>query len=264
MAILLPAPLTGPPPAEVPLPRAPLVRVLAQLRFPPILAIAKPDAVAGFQEAIRSDYPLLEEEQGHMVVLGGGDPEVKKEVIWRFSDIDSQWRVSLAPNFVALETLKYTSRRSFVDRLTTLFGAAEKSFNPQQAQRLGLRYIDQLTGEALTDIARLIRPEVRGIVDSPLGRAAQRFMSDARFQVNGASIQARWGNLPENSTIDPNVLDPIGEPSWILDIDMYTTAPSKFATAELASTAEDFAESIYRVFRWMVTDDFLRFYGGKP
>src|SRR5688500_10574342 len=46
MTATMPTPLGGPPPAEIHLPGAPLVRVIAQVRFPPILAIGDPGAVA--------------------------------------------------------------------------------------------------------------------------------------------------------------------------------------------------------------------------
>ena len=261
--IALPEPLSGPAPREVPLPRAPLVRVLAQVRFPPILAIAKAESVAGFQEIIRSRYPILREEQTHMVVVGAGNPEVRSEVVWRFSDTDNEWRVSLAKDFVALETSKYDSRRDFIDRFAVILSAVEKSFNPQQVQRIGLRYVDRLTGDALTEIGRLIRTEVRGIVDSPLGKIADQLMSDARFSDDDAAFTARWGKLPANASFDPNILDPIAEPSWILDLDVYATVARPFVTANVAALAESFSEKIYRIFRWMVTDDFLIFYGGK-
>lgn len=51
-------PLIDPPPPEVPLKSAPLIRVIAQVRFPPILSIEKQEFVASFQEAIRDKYPI--------------------------------------------------------------------------------------------------------------------------------------------------------------------------------------------------------------
>ncbi len=45
-------PLVAAPPAEVPLDDAPLVRVIAQIRFPEILAVEQRDAVAPFQAAL--------------------------------------------------------------------------------------------------------------------------------------------------------------------------------------------------------------------
>lgn len=52
-------PLVGPVPAEVPLPDAPLVRVIAQVRFSEILDVEKREFVAGFQGASRHAYPIL-------------------------------------------------------------------------------------------------------------------------------------------------------------------------------------------------------------
>ena len=57
-------------PAEVPLKDAPLVRVIAQIRFPEILSIEQRDFVAPFQEAIRGTYSVLRQEQAQGMLLG--------------------------------------------------------------------------------------------------------------------------------------------------------------------------------------------------
>jgi uncharacterized protein (TIGR04255 family) len=267
----LPRSLTGPPPAEVPLPRAPLARVIAQVRFAPILAIRNPDIVAKFQEAIRGAYPILSEDRIHRIVMASaGIPDVREGVIWRFSDGEKrQWRASLSVDFVALETSAYLSRQDFLARLGGILAALEGAFNPAEAQRLGLRYIDRLTGDAVTHIAELIRPKVLGILQpnkeppSKLGESVLHLLTEAQLLAEEGRIQARWGRLPENVTYDPDSLEPIGEASWVLDLDMFTPGPQKFATNELLATATGFAERIYSVFREMVTDEFLKFYGGE-
>ena len=50
-------PLIDKAPEEIPLNNAPLVRVLAQVRFSEILSITKDDFVAGFQERLRQKSP---------------------------------------------------------------------------------------------------------------------------------------------------------------------------------------------------------------
>jgi uncharacterized protein (TIGR04255 family) len=103
-------PLVGPPPKEVPLKDAPLVRVIAQVRFPEILAIEQREFVAPFQEALRKTYPVLRQEQNQgLVLIGGSISPAKSQIAWRFADVDGQWRVSLTPEFVALETTSYTN-----------------------------------------------------------------------------------------------------------------------------------------------------------
>ena len=270
MTTTLPQPLSGPPPAEVPLPRAPLVRVIAQVRFAPILAIRSPDAVSIFQEAIRGTYPILNEDRIHQIILAtGGTPDIREGNIWRFSDDKKRWRTSLSVDFIALETSEYVSRQDFLERLGFLLAALEAAFKPAEVQRLGLRYIDRLTDDAVDRIGELIRPKVLGILQPnkepplDLGNAILHLMTEAQLIAAEGRIQARWGKLPANATYDPDALEPVDKESWVLDLDMFTPGPQKFASDELRTTATRFAERIYTVFREMVTDEFLRFYGGE-
>ena len=69
------------------LPRSPLAQVIAQVKFPPILAIHGPETVAGFQEALRETYPHLGRHQVHTIDLTGGPtPNVNQGVVWRLAD----------------------------------------------------------------------------------------------------------------------------------------------------------------------------------
>ena len=260
-------PLLGPPPEEVPLPNAPLVRVIAQVRFSPILSVQSAEFIAPFQEAIRATYPVLRQEHAQSLLLAPqGVATGQKQVAWRFTDLDGAWRVSLAPEFVALETTAYTSRGDFIGRMQTILGAVAKHLDPPIVQRVGLRYIDRVTGDSLGDITELIRPEMLGIVTTPLWRHAQHTISETLLDVpdNGGQLRARWGHLPADSTIDPNAIEPLDERSWILDIDMFAAQQRRFVADDLIGDLGRFAERLYTMFRWVVTDEFLHRYGGKP
>ena len=267
-----PQPLTPTPTPEVPLPQAPLVRVIAQARFPAILAIRNPDRVAEFQEILRTTYPVLSQDQVHNIELTGGQtPNVRQCLIWRLADRDARWRVSLGVDFVALETSLYESRNDFLCRLAAVLSATEATFQPALANRLGLRYIDRLTDEAVDRVGDLIRPEVLGIIRPPrdphfaLGESVIHQMTEVQFLVrDGACVQGHWGLLPRNTTYDPNALEPVDKRSWVLDLDMFTAVSKPFASEELLTIAESFAECIYWLFRQTVTEEFLRFYGGQP
>ena len=269
-----PQPLSPTPITEVPLSRAPLVRVIAQVRFPPILGIRDPDKVAVFQEAIRETYPHLTRDQAHRVELAAGQPpDIRQELIWRLVDRarDPRWQVSLGVDFVSLDTSDYGSRRDFLDRLRAVVTAVESVFRPAEVQRLGVRYIDRLTDEAVDRVDDLFQPEILGIMrpvedsSSALGDSVVHVMNDVQFLArNGSRVQGRWGKLPPNATHDPTSIDPVAEPSWVLDLDMFTSEPQPFTSEELLRTAGDFAECLYWLFRRMVTKEFLRFYGGEP
>ena len=258
-------PLVAPPPAEVPLENAPLMRVIAQLRFPEILSVEQRDFVAPFQEAIRSTYPVLRQEQTHGILVGlGGVAPAKPQIAWRFGDTAGLWRVSLTPEFLALETTKYVSRSDFFRRLREITQALDEHIEPAQMDRLGVRYIDRVTGAAVDDIAKLVRPEVRGIIGTNAATHAAHALCESLFEVDDARILARWGCLPPGATVDPAAIEPAQEKSWILDLDMFSVAPVPFVVDQIVEQAQRYAERIYAVFRWAVTSDFLVRYGGKP
>lgn len=266
-------PLTDEIPSEVHLPSAPLKRVISQVRFPQILSISKEHTVARFQELMRSDYPHLQRDNvGNIEIGPGPEPNVSTSIVWRLAD-DSQspkWRISLGIDFVALETSEYRSRNDFLDRLSTVLASVETCFGPAEAQRLGLRYIDRLENDAVPKVGTLIRAGVLGIlqpsteVTDTLRKATTHFVTQAQFEAQEGAIQGRWGNLPPNATYDPDLLQPIPGASWVLDLDMFSKQVLPFESDNLVGMASSFARRIYSVFRLMITDEFLIFYGGTP
>ena len=259
-------PLTAPPPEEVPLKDAPLIRVIAQVRFPPILSIEKRDFVGSFQEAIREKYPILQPEQTQTFVLGlQGAVQPTLQLTWRFIDTADSWRVSLAPDFMALETTAYSSRRDFLERFENLLVALKESFAPQVIERFGLRYIDRLIDQDLQDISSLVKSEISGMVAAEFRKDIHQAINESVFIVPGGEekILARWGLMPAGATFDPNAIEPISEPSWILDLDMSLSKNREFNIEALMSEGQRFAERIYTFFRWAVKDDFLRRFGGQ-
>lgn len=264
----VPNPLTDPPPEEVPLSDAPLVRVIAQIRFPLITSIEKRDFIGPFQEAIRNEYPILRPEQTKGVVLGPkGVVEARSNTIWRFYDTTKDWRVSLAPDFLALETSTYSSRDDFLGRFERVLGSLAEHVNPQVVDRIGVRYIDRVTGDNLGDLSTLVRDEVAGVLGTALSEHAAHSISENIFEFpDGAGrLMARWGLIPAGGTVDPAAVEPLDEPSWLLDVDAFLDTDSReLDVDEVVAVARGFAERIYAFFRWVVKPEFLERYGGSP
>jgi len=260
-------PLVAPPPEEVPLPNAPLVRVIAQVQFPPILAVEKKDFVAPFQEEIRREYPRLRREQAQSLHFGPDSiAPGETRIAWRFTNADDTWRVSLTSEFVALETTAYSSRSDFVARVKKVLQAVARHLEPAGIDRVGLRYIDRVVGPELQEIKNLVRPDILGIVLTPLFEHARLELSETLLKVPDADaeLRTRWGHLPEGLSVDPNAIEPVQEKSWILDLDQFSNRQDDFSTDALGVRLQAFAERIYTMFRWAVTDEFLRRFGGTP
>ena len=257
-------PITDASPGEIPLDPSPLVRVLTQVRFPMVAAIGKQDFVGPFQEAIRKEYPVLRPEQAQKIQLSPeAAPLVQTQTVWRFSDVKSQWRVSLAPDFLALETTTYASRSDFIRRLKIVVGALEEHVAPALVDRLGIRFVNRIKGNEVNDIAKLMRPEICGIVGVLSDRHMKHVLNEGLFRIDKNQLLARWGILPPQMTIDPTAIEPIEERSWILDLDMFTTEAFEFNTDRIVNDVRSFSERIYTFFRWAVTDEFMRRKEGK-
>ncbi len=250
---------------EVPLARAPLVRVIAQLRFPVVAALAKLDAVGPFQEAIRDRYPILRSEQPTAFVVGPQGIQIQAGAgnIWRFHDKNDKWRVSLTTEFVALESFGYVSRDDFVSRLQEVLNSLDKCVKPAVYDRLGIRYVNRLSGPALDDLARLVQPEVLGVGATKFSANLVHTMCESSFRLNSDRLNARWGLLPPGATVDPGAIEPLKELSWILDMDAFTTTQEDFSVDAVTARARSFSSRIYALFRWAVTDEFLARFGAR-
>jgi uncharacterized protein (TIGR04255 family) len=123
-----------------------------------------------------------------------------------------------------------------------------------------------VAGDNLNDLPHLVRPEVCGILSTPLASHASHSISEAMFVLPGntGQVMTRWGLVPARGTVDPAAVDAIDEPSWLLDIDAFQAETRALDVEAALQQARGFAERIYSVFRWAVTDEFLRRYGGQP
>lgn len=124
-------PLFGEIPPRVLLAKAPLVRVLGQVRFSKIVKISDESYIADFQEAIRKAYPHFQSDvvQGIELNLAGKELQhrMMSSVIWRFFDPSRAIRVSLAQDAITLETASYVSRDEFLGRLVFILDCLKET-----------------------------------------------------------------------------------------------------------------------------------------
>ncbi len=263
-----PNPLLGSHPAEVPLARAPLELVIAQARFPLLASLSTLPFLAPFQEAIRAEYPILREEQIERRVGAGPNGRNEFAPAWSFHAADAAWRVVLTSDFLALETRRYSSRSDFLARFGKLISALQQLLGTTTIQRLGVRYIDRIRGADLAHIDELVRGEFGGLLASPLrGQLHQSFGIHAlELPQEGAQAVIRTGLVPAGQSLDPHAIEPIEEPSWLLDIDAFQHYPDGTMSLEASSLiprTRSLCERIYALFRWSVTDQFLSRFGAN-
>jgi uncharacterized protein (TIGR04255 family) len=254
---------------EVPLPRAPLVRVIAQVQFPKILSLDTDAGVAAVQAALRSQYPILQQQQtvGVLItsdgVAAGGQQQTA--TVWRLQTKAGDWTVSLGSSFVALDTVAYTSRDDFCSRLDEVLDVIGRLVEPIVAERVGLRYTNRVDDpDQFASLAGLVRPEVLGghSIALPQGVTLQHSLCESIYNFDGGQLLARWGVVPAGAILDPG-LSAVDRRSWILDLDVFHVGRVDFEVSDLSATVREFAVRAYRFFRWAVSDEFLHEAGGE-
>ena len=257
-------PFHGAVPATIPLSIPPLTGVVAQVRFPEVLSISKKDFVADFQEKIRRDYPINQQDDNIVLQLTPEGAKQSTSPNWRFFDVNQEWRLSLTTNFITLETRNYSSRPDFTERLGKIAQALSETVNPAFMTRIGVRYINRISGAQLENIETLLNSEVIGFADSTHRERVVRTMHETVSETDEGIVVAKWGYMPKSQTHEPDMMPAINADSWFLDVDVYEDyqKPLVFDANQIQQKAIALATRSYGVFRWAVKDDFLKVFGG--
>jgi len=254
-------PFTLDPVPEIPLARAPLAKVLTQIQYsrtPDLITDAGEQRLAELLQR----YPVRRQAMTLDIQVGPapGVFEQKATPIRIFTEPSQTWQVTVGETSVALETTQYESRDDFCQRAHEVFAAVAQVGPPPVVDRVGLRYVDRLHGATLEHLDEYVNPRLR-VLHGAVGQGltVEYSASDTLIQVaDDERLKVRSGLLPPGGVFDP-VLQPLPEPSWVLDLDMFTTQSGfAFDPAVLNERLRRYADHIYAFFRWATTDAFQR------
>jgi uncharacterized protein (TIGR04255 family) len=252
-------------PDSVLLSPAPLVRTIAQVRFPHLTQFAvNEDAVAsGVAAALVEQYPLMEvgQEVSVTITSEGVNENRSATRLWRLVSGDRAWQISFSGTFLSVDTRNYVCRSDFAQRLTDAWAALNQQVPVPYIERLGVRYINQLTDrDHLRRLPEFLRPEMLSVsmVEDPDAASLVSALSEAQYRLaDGGAFHARWGLLPMGATTD-STGSAYGYPTWHLDMDSFREYPIGSRSGEnLGEDIRALALRGYQFFRWAVTDEFL-------
>jgi uncharacterized protein (TIGR04255 family) len=238
--------------------RNPLVAVVAQLRFHPVLKLA--DHIADFQEAIRDRFPAFEKKevrQATIVMAAPGQPmssevDVRQSELFCFSDPERQVTVTLGVDQATIEARSHVSVRDVINDVNVVVPAVESVYKPIRPTRLGLRYVNLIDRQT---ISKSLGKDVDwpDIINqsflSPASDLAD--LDDTAFYVETTSscgpgaMTLRYGLLPGTE----------GQKQFRVDIDRYTT--ERLSLSSAAELLQDFSLDVFRAFRATAGEDLL-------
>jgi uncharacterized protein (TIGR04255 family) len=252
------------PAPEVRLERAPLAKVISQVEFS-----RTPNLVAdAFEEQLAArlgEFPVRRQGRSGAVNINIGPDGAhmpfgpQDSTLRLLETVDGTWRITLTETSVAVETTAYESRKDFCDRASAVLQAIAEVSAPPVVDRVGIRYVDRLTGDALGSLEDYVVAPIRSLAGQLHdGLAIEHSVTDTLIRVSDLErLHARSGLLPPNGAFDPSV-QPVNETSWLLDIDVYGFGlRTEFSVDGLNDRLLKYAAYAYSFFRFAVTDKFI-------
>jgi uncharacterized protein (TIGR04255 family) len=229
--------------------RAPLVLAVCQLRFPLVLGFSD-ELVRPLQMALASDFPDVEVQDLQQVEFGADGITVtgQHQRLYRFQTHAKDWVLSVGPTALALETTAYEGFDDLITRWECVARAAIETLKLGHQERLGLRYVNELSAPAdatREDLLALVREELVG----PIGtheRTGQLLKSwqELRFAQDDGSctMQHGYAQRPQNGW------------AYVLDFDYYDDRGTTIELETQMRVLAQFNHRTFELFQWAVNE----------
>jgi uncharacterized protein (TIGR04255 family) len=239
--------------AEIQLNKAPLDEVICQVKFPPILRIAK-DTPFEFQEAVRERFPELHADHGMVVQIPTlVSPEKlaleSSSKSHRFLTFNGNSYIALNPDFIALATKQYTHWENFKSDLDMTIKALREIYQPSYATRIGLRFINRFTRKNtgcknLNEMLDLFRTELTCLLRTEVWTEPTEMLTQIILKDGQGKLALRSGlGKDQNDSF------------FILDFDYFEEG--QLPLESLNKRIERYHFRIYNAFRWCLLEDSL-------
>jgi uncharacterized protein (TIGR04255 family) len=242
----------------------PLIRVICQYRFTPILKIDS-DIPADFQDKIRDVFPLyFERTVNRQELVSDPKSEISPDFInlmskssslknHEFVSSDGSLKANLTRTYIALSTTKYEKWENFYSSFSHIMEEFMRIYNPPFFTRIGLRYTDVFnrTNLGITDVNwdQLINPMFLGILSSPISKNIENFESIYEIKLADSLSKVRI----VNSFL---IHKPSLEKCFMVDSDFYTSKRLSFPDAN--QKLEFLHQRATRLIRWIIRDELHR------
>jgi uncharacterized protein (TIGR04255 family) len=245
-----------------------IAQVLCQVQFSPVLRLRQEDAVIPFQDAVRERYPEFRGEQGMSIILTPQGPITQQreaEKLWRFRNKDEGYSITLATNFVALETWRYADINDLCERLREALTLVEENYHPAKTTRVGLRFINEIRfnkNEIPDGVLSAFNPQLLGVLGAKeFAGAADEARASVELHDGDDHFTVRHGlERQGGTTVDPSLSEhqSLDKPFYLLDMDAFSEAEMMFSPDGIDERVRLYNDQVRSFFAWAVKEDFRR------
>lgn len=237
-------------PAEAPvaLQGAPLVQVIAQVKFDSQSSLTHAQGANLFKDRLADHYPRLLPEQQQTVTAGPGGVRSTSTPQWRLTDLSKSWSCVIGPEQLALETTTYGLWVDMRQRLEEALSVLENAAQPRVRERIGLRYINHVEPDADGSFDDRISTDLLGPLVRP-GWREQRTTSLGQTVMREGTTQLALRYGTGVGVVDPN-------DRFVVDIDCFDETPEEYQTEKILSYFDSLNDSVYRCFITCLSKEF--------
>jgi uncharacterized protein (TIGR04255 family) len=185
---------------------APLVHVLAQVVFSPVLTIER--QLPELQERLATSFPRFRKAVVAAIPIFGAEAGQATHQ-WEFADRSQRTGVVLTTSSVLLHTTAYTSWEPFLARLHGVLVALRQLLPTLQVvERIGMRYVDLVRPEADEPYGKYVHMGLLGFPfrDAPqLDAKTGGFLTQSVATTPTGVLAIRSGTLPAGRFLPPDL-----------------------------------------------------------
>jgi|SRR5579871_850265 len=237
--------------------RSPLVQVILQLKFLPILKIES-DIPSEFQERVRSEFPRYQKgapDNGMRLPVSVA-ALLQLRPSHQFFSEDSKTTITLTTDAISISTTLYKGWSWFRPLCDLATRALIDVYKPPAFTRIGLRYTDIVVPADL-DLkeihwSRLLNREMLGEIANPKFESA---LSGLCFRVLALRLPGGRGALLFRHGFGgfPDLPTQPATPHYILDYDVYNEG--KTESGNEWKVIDDYHELASRAFHWSISPE---------
>jgi uncharacterized protein (TIGR04255 family) len=248
--------------------RAPLIYVVAQVRFSAVVAIEK--YVPEIQEQLRhKGFPRFVRGQVHEIAIqADGAPKFSAVERFEFQNKEASLGIVLQSNSVVVHTNSYSNYEAFEEYTKTALMAVHRVVNISLSERIGLRYVNLIRLESGEKWADYLHQGLLGLDPDSVG--VKKWVSGSQFLGETAVGQLAIRCSQSEQPFPPDLLTSSlkysmaldkGEVVTTLDLDHFLEQASDFKVSAVMSTLEQLHEGLDKVFMTAVTSNALTKWG---
>lgn len=241
--------------------QAPVVQIVGQVRFSPVLAIES--LMAEIQGELRKKgFPKFEKVVGQSLTFPfvGNPPAPATEYQWRFTDRDNTQIVVLTTSGVTLNSFLNQTGAEFDAVLLEIITTIHKIVEPELILRIGLRYLNVIQpSDATSGNSSLSKYVQDGLTGISLERAGAKSSAWQIFSVSETEhgvlvLRVRHpiseSFVPPDLFLGPNVkMRPLqASPSLVLDLDHFAELNLAFHLDPIKTSLSAFHTVLDNVF----------------